>query len=335
MLVPDAGATQLRPKRMLPLCRRARRPAEALAAFAVVAAAVAATNFSPSFAAHRFPRASFPLHEGHTVLTGLTSLLAQPRGFCTGQRSDTRARQSHHGILVTAAAVEGAPDAASAGIPLWLDFRQERLARLPGSGPYVSLKVSEDWNPSIKSALNDLMSGLREKLKIIGVTDLSDKVVAAALVDEEKAETIIEEVKDLGMAVYTASRDIDGLTLPGGASWVFDATSKKVIGGLQAPPLALSQTVKLTPLDVWKIEPKATEDEKPQISEKAEAADGDKVNIDKLCELLNIEDQDRDAVAVQPGRTLAKVVPPEPLLWARALMLQRKESGAGRPAYSS
>jgi len=293
----------------------------------------ATAAFTPSFVAQTFPGAFIQLHdEGHTALTGVTSLLARPAGYCNGRHFGTRSQQSHHGIVATAAAAEGSPDATpSTDIPLWLDFRQERTARVSGKVAFASLKVSEDVNPSIVSAMEDLTSGLREKLKIIGVTDLSDKVVSAALVDEEKAEAIVQEVKDLGIPVYTACQELEGLKLPGRASWVCDATSKEVIGGLQAPPMQLTQTMKLTALDVWKIMPKVAEDEKLRISSEAEAAGV--ASFERLCEMFDVRDDDKDALPVQPGQTLAKALPPDPLLWARAIMQQRKESGAGSPAY--
>lgn len=255
-------------------------------------------------------------------------MLARPAGYCNGRRFGTRSQQSHHGIVALAAAAEGSPDATpSADIQLWLDFRQERTARLKGNFAFATLKVSEDVNPSIVSAIDDLKSGLQEKLKIIGVTDLGDQVVAAALVDPEKAEAIIQEVKDLGIPVYTACQELEGLKLPGRASWVCDAaTGKEVFGGLQAPPMQLTQTMKLTALDIWKIVPKATEDGSPE-------AAAQEAELDRLCELFDVRDDDRGALPVQPGKTLAKALPPDPLLWARAIMQQRKESGAGSPAY--
>merc|ERR1712012_945027 len=175
-------------------------------------------------------------------------------------------------------------------------------------------------------------SALREKLKMFGVTDLSNKVISAALVDEERIQTILQEVKDLNIKLYTACRDMDGAKLPGGASWVSDATSKEILGGLQAAPLALSQTAKLTPLDIWQIEPKTPKDEPQTRSPEAEA-DGI-LPVDELRELFNLPDEDRGALPVEPGRTLAKVLPPDPLLWARMVMQQRKEAGAGSPAYT-
>jgi len=324
MLVPSVSATQFQRKRPLPPCKRGWRPAKISAAFAVVAA-VASAIATPSFVVQTFPGASIRVHDRHTALTALTSLLARPVGYFNGRRSGTRSQQSHHGILATAATVEGASDATpGTGIKFWLDFRQERAARASGKLTFTSLKVSEDWNPSIVSAMKDLRSGLQEKLKIIGVTDLSDKVISAALVDEEKVDAIIQEVKDLDISVYTACRELDGLKLPGGASWVCDATSKEVIGGLAAPPVQLSQTAGLTALDVWAITPKS---EEPQ--EKSAKAE----EFEKLCELFDVPDDDKDALPVQPGQTLAKAFPQDPLLWARAIMQKRKESGAGSSAY--
>merc|ERR1712062_399386 len=123
---------------------------------------------------------------------------------------------------------------------------------------------------------------------------------------------------DLGISVYTACRDIDGVKLPGGAYRVCDATSKEVIGGLQAPPLQLTQTAKLTALDVWQITPKKAKEQPLKISAEAEAAGI--ASFEKLCELFDVRDDDKDALPVQPGRTLAKALPPDPLLWARAIM---------------
>eukprot|EP00420_Gonyaulax_spinifera_P007540 CAMPEP_0197923608 /NCGR_PEP_ID=MMETSP1439-20131203/94270_1 /TAXON_ID=66791 /ORGANISM="Gonyaulax spinifera, Strain CCMP409" /LENGTH=113 /DNA_ID=CAMNT_0043545995 /DNA_START=24 /DNA_END=365 /DNA_ORIENTATION=- len=98
----------------------------------------------------------------------------------------------------------------------------------------------------------------------------------------------------------------------------------------------------MTALDVWTIKPKEidTEDEEAEAAAEARYLEGledpDKYVPPmrrRLRELLGLPTDD-DCLPVTKGQVLAKTVPPDPLLWARALIQRSKDSGSEVPRYS-
>jgi len=225
---------------------------------------------------------------------------------------------------------------------MWLDVRAARLASSLSALGFAPAQEQLE-QPNVKRTVLDLVNGLREKFDKIGVPQPKGRVVDAVLVDAPLAGAVIEDVRDLGLSVYTASRDIDGVKLPDGAFFVCDASTKMPVGALSSAPLRFTAAQRLTALDVWRMVPKE-EPSEAEVEAKEEAMRQYREGLDdesryvppppsRIRELMGFSSED-DCLPVTQGQVLAKTLPPDPLLWARALMQRRKEVGSGVPAYS-
>jgi len=226
-------------------------------------------------------------------------------------------------------------------LPLWLDTRASRADKALGSLGF-SRAQQLDEQPDVKARMKELLAGLREKFDNIGMSMPKGKIVDAVLVEEQWKEAVLEDVKDLGLPVYTVARDLEGVRLPGGASFVCDAGTRMPMGALEPPPIQFSTTQRLSAQSVWSFVPK---EEPSQEKVKAEAE-----NMDRYEKGLKNEDEyvsppwsrirelmgassDEDCLPVKKGQVLATIMPPNPLVWARAIVQRRKDAGSGVPAY--
>lgn len=321
--------------------RSLRRAGRRRACGGLVAAAVAAAALGPgTYSAAR----AFTGSSSSPATASRTAARAGPRPLCPRARPSGLARG---GAATACAAAEGGAEAASStpdGVPLWLDVRVSRMAKALGSLGFAKAQ-STDARPDVKQSMKELLAGLREKFTNIGMPQPQGKVVDGVLVEEQYLESVIEEVKDLGLPVYTAARNIEGVKLPGGALFVRDAATQLPVGALEAPPIqySASQSQRQTAQDVWSIVPK----EEPSPEEVAEQEaimkrykEGLENNdveyvpppMSRIRELMGVATEE-DCLQVEKGQVLAKIIPPNPLLWARAIMQRRKEAGSGVPSY--
>jgi len=234
-----------------------------------------------------------------------------------------------------------AASAAPAALPMWLDLRMSVMAKALGSLGFAQAQ-QPDQKPDVKATLKELLEGLREKFGNIGMPQPKGKIVDAVLVEERWRASVAEDVEDLGLAVYTASRDIEGVKLPGGAFFVCDAATEMPVGALEAPPVQFSAAQRFTVQDVWSFVPKEepsqeeAETEEEVMRRYKEGLEDDAEYVpppwSRIRELMGVPSEE-GCLPVKKGQVLARILPPNPLLWARALMQQRKDAGSRVPTY--
>uniref|UniRef100_A0A7S1R8F4 Uncharacterized protein n=1 Tax=Alexandrium catenella TaxID=2925 RepID=A0A7S1R8F4_ALECA len=315
--------------------QRARR---GRACCGLVTAAVAAAALGPAVyhEARTFTGASSPATASRT--TDREGSLAS----CRRVRPRWNLRRAAAAESGTTGSASAKADGASPGaVPLWLDIRVSRMAQALGNIG-VGQAQQPDARPDVKQSIKELLAGLREKFQSIGMLQPKGDLVDAILVEAEFTGDVQEQVKDLGIAVYTARRDMDGVKLPSGALFVCDATTQMPIGAFDAPPIKFSASKRLIAQDVWSIVPK----EEPLPEEVAEqeaimkrykeGLDDDSKYVpptwSRIRYLLGFPTDD-DCLQVEKGKVLAKLLPPNPLIWARAIMQRRKDAGSEVPAY--
>jgi len=263
-----------------------------------------------------------------------------------------RVRQSLSVAAGAAATAEAAAPAAPAGlageeIGFWLDFRPSRMKMPAGSQLFRSGMTDEEM-PEITAVIATLLRELKEKLKKIGIVPPGAReIVRAVIVEQSLAEKVSVGTKKLGIPLFVVKANINGTSLPWKASIVVEESSGIPVGALAPPPTRLTTLQPQTALEVSSLQPldmAAVAAEKAK--EEAELAryfeglkDPEKYVSPPKSRLRWLLGGTSDEIqgetfAVGPGAVFAKTMPPDAIMWARALMQRRKEGGKGKPSYT-
>lgn len=211
------------------------------------------------------------------------------------------------------------PSAPKEQFELWLDCRE----RSSGKGDSFDAFVPQEEGQSpVTELLKHVLVGLKEKLDKIGVTAPGGRHVQGVLVDESTMNQAVEDLKGLPIAVYTATNDVEGIKLPFGAYFVCDGEMMPV-GTMSLPPdyMAISSAIK----PLLEVRTVVALDEVQAAEKEARARNASSPSA-RLRELMSDERDIKSQHALK-GQLLAKVMPADPIVWARAIMQRAKETG--------
>ncbi|CAJ1406398.1 unnamed protein product [Effrenium voratum] len=227
---------------------------------------------------------------------------------------------------------------------LWVDFRAQRLKKpqrtLQVSCGKVSLSPADGaasslQAPQVKEGLLQLARGLREKFTKIGVEMPKGKLVNGVIVDKKFAKEVLEDLRDLQTPVYTARKEVDGETMHGSGFFVCTAADGKPVACLAPKQVRLSSTMPHAEEDVYGLEEDSSKEDREK--QEAEEMQRYKEGLDdpskyvlpprkRMRELFGLPPEPRKP---NKDRLLAKTLPPDALLWGRALMDRQRTGPVG------
>lgn len=229
---------------------------------------------------------------------------------------------------------------------LWVDFRMQRLQKPQSTWAVGCGKVSVSpagalQSPKVKEGLLNLARTLREKFTKIGVALPKGKLVNGVVVDEKFAQEVLEEVKDLQIPVYTACKEVEGESMQGNSFFVCKAADGEPVACLAPKQIRLSSTQPHAAEDVYGFEEEGTkaEREKEEADEMDRYREGlkdpDKYVLPprkRMRELFGLPPEPRKP---DKNQLMAKTLPPDALLWGRALMDRQRSGKVGYNLKSS
>jgi len=225
---------------------------------------------------------------------------------------------------------EGAAD-----YELWVDFRARRNAKLGELAGTTTLE-----SPKVKEILKDLAKNLAQTFDSIGVELPKGKLISGLIVDKKYVQETMEAVRELQVPVYITSKEIEGERLEGNAYFVCTADDEMPVACLAPKQVRLSSSQPYTAEEVWGLgeDPVSKAEREQQEAEEMRRYEEGLENPDKyvmpprkrLRELMGFPAEEKKVVM---GQLLAKTLPPDALLWGRALMQRYKEKG-GTVTYS-
>eukprot|EP00439_Symbiodinium_sp_Y106_P056292 s4069_g7.t2 len=212
---------------------------------------------------------------------------------------------------------------------LWVDFRAQRNVKL---GELAATSLLQP--PKVKEDLLNLAKGLQQKFDSIGVELPKGKLISGVMVDKQFVQEALDAVREMQVPVYTASKEVEGERLEGNAFFVCSAEDGMPIACLAPQQIRLSSQQPHAAEEVWGFaEESMSKAEREQIEAEemkqyeAGLKDPSKYVMPprkRMRELLGLPAEKK---AVSKGQLLAKTLPPDALLWGRALMQRFKEKG--------
>eukprot|EP00929_Paragymnodinium_shiwhaense_P072273 TRINITY_DN36690_c0_g1_i1.p1 TRINITY_DN36690_c0_g1~~TRINITY_DN36690_c0_g1_i1.p1 ORF type:complete len:381 (-),score=104.64 TRINITY_DN36690_c0_g1_i1:355-1497(-) len=227
----------------------------------------------------------------------------------------------------------------------WLDFRKASVAMDRGLLASVAELSLEDFQETLK----DFIKQLRSRLDSIGIKLGSGDVALSALreelgavailVDEESKDIVRESIKDVDIRLLYAKAEFEGIKVPQqGAKFVCDDVNRLPVAAVPAPPPQFGGHRRALPIDVWKF------DWKQEMQAAKETADWQEEQMKvyeegledpekyvtppphRLREILDLPEFGSYGPLTKAG-VYATAIPPNVLLWAKAVATRRKAQG--------
>jgi len=213
---------------------------------------------------------------------------------------------------------------------------------MPAGSQLFRSGLSADEMPEITKVVRDLLSELKTKLSTIGIVmPPAKEIVQAVLVDPGMADKVSEGIKKLGIPFFVVVPQINGTRLPWKANIIVEVESGVPVGALALPQMTHTTLMPKTPLEVSSLLPldAGQVDSKKAAEEEALARYFEGLKdpskyvpppMSRLDWMFGTRDDTKvegKTFAFDQGRVVAKSMPPDAIMWARALMLRRKESG--------
>lgn len=199
----------------------------------------------------------------------------------------------------------------------------------------------------MRKLLVELAEDLQRKFAKFGLKQPKSKVVEGIIVDDQFGAQAVEAVKELGLKVYVPRATFQGETLPEKGIWVIDASTDLPVGAIVNIEVFFTSAQRGMAQDVRLIVPKEEDpEEEARKKEEEEAMERYREGLrdpakyvlpppNRMQKLFGAPQEEDTSIPVSYGRMLAKLLPNDPILWARFLMQKSKAGAAnGGVAYT-